>query len=105
MKLLKPDARLVGEWEGTLHVGTDLRLRFAIRDSGEKMTGDLTSLDQGNAKLALTRVGEAEGRVRIEIDDLAGVFEARWNNAHDELHGEWRQLDKTFPLNLSRPLK
>ena len=105
VKLLKPDARLVGEWEGTLHVGTDLRLRFAIRDSGEKMTGDLTSLDQGNAKLALTRVGEAEGRVRIEIDDLAGIFEGRWNDAHDELRGEWRQLDKTFPLNLSRPLK
>ena len=105
VKMGKPDARLVGEWEGTLHVGADLRLRFAIRDGGEKMTGNLVSLDQGNATLAISRIGEVDGRVRLEIDEIGGAFEGRWNEAHDEVSGEWRQLDKPFPLVLKRAPK
>lgn len=101
-KLLKPDVRLIGEWEGTLHTGADLRLRFAIRDAGEKMTGTLISLD---ATLALSRVGEVEGRIRIEIDEIGGAFDGAWNEPHDELRGEWRQLGKPLPLVLKRASK
>ena len=105
VKLLKPDARLLGEWEGTLHVGGDVRLRFAIRDSGDTMTGTLTIRDQGNASIGFRQVGENEGRVRIELEDQVSVFDGRWNDTHDELRGEWHQLDKTFPLDLKRSKK
>ena len=69
------------------------------------MTGNLVSLDQGNATLAISRIGEVDGRVRLEIDEIGGAFEGRWNDAHDEVSGEWRQLDKPFPLVLKRAAK
>lgn len=97
VKMVKPDPRLVGEWNGTLQVGAELRLRLAIRDAGKKMAGTLTSLDQGNATIEISRIGEVDGRVRLEVDAIASEFEGRWNEAHDELRGEWRQLDKPFP--------
>ena len=102
LKMVKPDARLVGEWNGILKVGADLRLRFAIQDAGEKMKGRVISLDQGNAAFEVSRVGEVNGRVRIDIDSIGGSFEGQWNEPHDELRGEWRQGDKPFPLTLRR---
>ena len=101
--LQKPDPALVGEWQGTLTVGSKkLRVRFSIQDQGESMTGTLTSLDQGNAKIGLSRVGQREGQVRLEIDDMAARFEAQWNGYKDELKGEWHQSDTKLPLVLTR---
>jgi outer membrane protein assembly factor BamB len=103
MVLKKPDAALLGDWQGTLEVGPmKLRVRFSIQDAGAGMKGTMTSLDQGNAKLALSRVGEHQGGVRLEMDAMAAHFEGRWNEAKDELKGEWQQLDKSFPLVLTR---
>jgi outer membrane protein assembly factor BamB len=104
-KLAKPDARLVGIWEGTLNAGASLRLRVEIRDSGEKMTGTLTSLDQNNATLEINRVGQIEGRVRMEFDQIGGAFEGGWKESNDELSGEWTQLGKPLPLTLKRQPK
>lgn len=101
--LQKPDPALVGEWQGTLTVGSKkLRVRFSIQDQGESMTGTLTSLDQGNAKIALSRVGQREGQVRLEIDDMAARFEGQWNGSKDELKGEWHQSESKLPLVLTR---
>lgn len=101
--LQKPDQALVGEWQGTLTVGSNkLRVRFSIQDQGESMTGTLTSLDQGNAKIGLSRVGQREGQVRLEIDDMAARFEGQWNTSKDELKGEWHQSDSKLPLVLTR---
>ena len=101
--LKKPAAALAGDWQGTLQVGTTkLRLRFSIQDAGAAMKGTMTSLDQGNAKLELSRVGDHEGTVHLEVDSLAAHFEGGWNDAKDELKGEWHQLDKTFPLVIKR---
>ncbi len=101
--LQKPDPALVGEWQGTLAVGSKkLRVRFSIQDQGEKMEGTLTSLDQGNAKIGLSRVGQREGQVRLEIDDMAARFEGQWNGSKDELKGEWHQSDTKLPLVLTR---
>lgn len=101
--LQKPDPALVGEWQGTLTVGSKkLRIRFSIQDHGESMTGTLTSLDQGNAKIALSRVGQREGQVRLEIDDMAARFEGQWNGSKDELEGEWHQSESKLPLLLKK---
>lgn len=101
--LQKPDVALVGEWQGTLTVGSKkLRVRFSIQDQGESMTGTLTSLDQGNARIGLSRVGQREGQVRLEIDEMAARFEGQWNDSKDELKGEWHQSESKLPLVLTR---
>jgi hypothetical protein len=66
------------------------------------MAGTLTSLDQGNAKIGLSRVGQREGQVRLEIGDMAARFEGQWNGSKDELKGEWHQSESKLPLVLTR---
>jgi outer membrane protein assembly factor BamB len=100
----KPDARFVGDWEGTLKVSAamSLRLRLSIKDAGDKMTGTLTSVDQGNATLPISRLGESTtGIVRLDIDEIAASFEGHWNEAHDELQGDWQQLANRLPLTFT----
>lgn len=101
--LQKPDPALVGEWQGTLTVGSKkMRLRFSIHEQGGNMKGLLTSLDQGNAKIDLSRVGELDGKVRLEIEDIAAHFEGQWNGSKDELKGEWHQSESKLPLVLKK---
>lgn len=103
MVLKKPDAALVGDWQGTLQVGTmTLRVRFSIQDAGAEMKGTMTSLDQGNAKVELSRVGDHEGTVHLEMDAMLAHFEGLWKEAKDELNGEWHQLENPLPLVLKR---
>lgn len=101
--LAKPHAALVGDWEGTIQVGdVALRVRFSIRDAGADMKGTLTSLDQGNVTMDLSQVGDHQGTVHLKVDPIGAHFEGRWNEAKDELKGEWHQLDKALPLALKR---
>jgi PQQ-like domain len=103
LTLKKPDAALAGDWQGTLQVGeAKLRVRFSIRDAGQEMKGTMTSLDQGDAQVELSRVGEHKGTLHFEMDDMSAHFEGRWNEAKDELKGEWHQAAQSLPLVLQR---
>lgn len=101
--LKKPDAALVGDWQGTMQIGkSKLRGRFSIHDAGAEMKGTMTSLDQGNAQVELSRVGDHEGTIYLKMDSIGAHFEGRWNESRDELKGEWHQLDTVAPLLLKR---
>jgi outer membrane protein assembly factor BamB len=101
--LTKPDAALIGDWQGTLTVGeVKLRIRFSIQDHGGEMQGTMTALDQGNARVNLSRVGEHEGTVHLKMDSQAAHFEGRWNETKDQLQGHWHQLEKPLPLVLGK---
>ncbi len=100
--LTKPEGALVGDWEGSMVVGGKrLRARFSIQD-GAEMKGTMTSLDQGNQKVELSRVGEHQGAIHLRMDSIVAHFEGRWNETKNELTGTWHQLDQSFPLVLKR---
>ena len=99
----KPNAALVGGWHGVIDSGTmKLRVSFSIEDAGAVMKGTMVSLDQGGVKVEVSRAVELEGAVRLEMDAMNAHFEGRWNEAKDELKGEWRQSGKALPLALKR---
>lgn len=102
---LKPaNPLLVGQWQGAVKMGEKtLRVLFTIEKVGEKLNGDLTSVDQGNQKIAFSRMGEVgKGTLRIELDEMGATFEGRWNEAFDEIQGEFQQFGKVTPVTLKR---
>jgi hypothetical protein len=103
LALTKPDAALIGDWLGTLEVGAvKLRVRFSIQTHDGGMKGTMTSLDQGIATVNLSRVGENEGTVHLQMDEKAAHFKGRWNETKDQLKGEWHQFDRPLPLVLNK---
>jgi hypothetical protein len=95
---------LEGKWEGTLAVG-DQKLRleatFVAGPAGTGI-GDVVSLDQGGAKMAMTTVAQDGNKVKFEIRSVAGAFSGALNDAKTELTGEWSQGGDVLPLKLTR---
>ena len=84
-------------WRGTLDAGgTKLRLEIAIAESAGELTGELLSLDQGNAKLALfsahVRNTESRGVGRLPCKVVQWASQSRTHRgAHAVLASLQRQ--------------
>ena len=99
----KPVCDPVGLWLGALKVGsTELRLVFRVeKGKDEKLTGKLISLDQNNAELPITKASFADGKLSLEVAEVA----AKYSGAFDEkggIQGEFEQNGQSFPLILAR---
>jgi pimeloyl-ACP methyl ester carboxylesterase len=97
----QPGDRFVGLWQGALSVST-IRLRLAFefkRDSSGALTGVMTSIDQGGAKVP--------GKVTLAGDTLVMTmgaiarYRATVDASGDSLHGTFTQ-NVDFPLDLGR---
>lgn len=96
--------RLVGNWEGALNVGVTLRLAFELKaDSAGGVSGVMTSIDQGGAKLPVTATASGDS-VRIAIPMIQGTYTARLSARGDSMDGQWNQAGapSAFPLKLAR---
>jgi pimeloyl-ACP methyl ester carboxylesterase len=96
--------RLVGNWEGTLNVGASLRLAFELKaDSAGGVSGTVTSIDQGGAKIPVTATATGDS-VRIAIAAIRGAYTARLSARGDSMDGQWTQAGapSAFPLKLGR---
>jgi len=96
--------RLVGNWEGALNVGISLRLAFELKaDSAGGVSGMLTSIDQGGARIPVTATASGDS-VRIAIPMIQGTYTARLSARGDSMDGEWMQAGapSAMPLKLGR---
>lgn len=95
--------RVVGLWQGSLDVNAmRLRLAFDIkRDSSGKLTGVMTSIDQGNAKINGS-VALAGDTVIVTMPTALARYRATLNATGDSLRGTFTQGGGEFPLSLGR---
>lgn len=96
-------ATLVGDWMGTLEIGS-ARLRLALHVvSGEAgLAAKLDSIDQGAMGLAVTTVTQQGALVRLELRPQVASYEGRLNKEGTEIAGEWRQGSAALPLTFKR---
>jgi hypothetical protein len=95
---------LEGKWSGTLEAGgQSLRLvtTFATGPGGTG-TGEVVSLDQDGAKMAMTTVKQDGSKVNFEVRSVAGAFTGTLNEPKTELTGEWIQGGGVLPLKLTK---
>ena len=98
-----PADRFVGLWQGALAVNAmRLRLAFEIRrDSSGGLTGVMTSIDQGNARIngAVTVAGDT---LVVTMPTALARYRATLSAAGDSLHGTFTQGAGEFPLSMGR---
>jgi uncharacterized protein len=94
--------RFVGDWQGSLRVsGLSLRLAFSFAaDSAGRLTGVLTSIDQGGVKLPVTVTVRGDS-IRAESAPAQASFGGRLVAA-DSIDGAWTQGGQSFPLAVRR---
>ncbi|MFQ6115186.1 MAG: alpha/beta hydrolase family protein, partial [bacterium] len=95
---------IVGNWQGILQVsGLKLRIVFHISATHEDMLkATMDSPDQGAAGIPVSKVIFEKGRVRMDVQSIAGVYEGTFNKEKMEIDGHWTQGGLTIPLILKR---
>ncbi|MBI3870034.1 MAG: hypothetical protein HY299_16045 [Verrucomicrobia bacterium] len=98
--------KLQGEWKGSLDVkGLKLRVLFNVgrRPEGGCVT-EMTSVDQGNTKLAVSKTLLKDKEVKMDLPGIQGAFVGNLEGA-DKISGQWTQAGMTIPLLLERSKK
>ena len=99
----QPVARFLGEWTGTLATpAARLRLGLTVaRDSSSGgLTGVMTSLDQGNAKIPATLALHGDTLV-VSMPAAQATYTAVFDAAKDSLRGMFTQ-GASLPLDMGR---
>ncbi len=99
-----PGEGLAGFWQGALSVGgVELRLLLKLKQGDDgSITGTMDSVDQGAKGIPISSVTQTEGRVRVAVDKIGGVFEGRLNKTQSEIKGQWKQGGQSFPIVFKR---
>ncbi|HVO81371.1 MAG TPA: alpha/beta fold hydrolase [Terriglobales bacterium] len=92
-----------GDWWGTLDTGVArLRLVFHIINTEDGLVATLDSLDQNVKGLPVTTVTRDGPSIRMELKQIAGVFEGKLDKQLASMEGAWTQAGNTWPLVLKR---
>jgi len=94
-----------GHWLGVLKPAQGIELRLAVELSETapgQWRGELTSLDQGGAKLALTTIEVKAPAVRFELARIHASFDGTLRGGGAELGGTWKQGPGAVPLVFKR---
>ena len=82
---------LAGEWDGTLVTDSGrFRLRLNISGEGnERLAGEMTSLDQGDAKVPLADISVAGRTVHLSLPSIKGSYDALLDPDGNRMEGDW----------------
>jgi uncharacterized protein len=96
--LAQPD--LVGDWQGAVDVGVELRLVLRVTAEGDSLGATLDSPDQGAFGIPTAGVRVDGDSVTIPVPVIGAQYVAAVRG--DTLDGVWSQGGYTFPLVLAR---
>jgi dienelactone hydrolase len=99
---------IVGDWQGTLHVGGgELRLVVHITKAADgTLTGTMDSIDQ-NVSFPISDISFKDKKLTFEVKSIQGAYEATLADDGSSIKGTWNQ-GAPLPLELKRttsPLK
>jgi RNA polymerase sigma factor (sigma-70 family) len=96
-------ATMQGNWEGVLDVNqAKLRLILRIFKTNDTYQAVFDSVDQGQKGIPITKFSAQPNFIHAEMPALDADYQAALNADATELSGTWKQLHRSFPLNLKR---
>ena len=101
--LLAKPSDIDGTWWGTLETGVvSLRMVFHITNTEDGLIATADSPDQNAKGLPVTSVTRNGPSLKLEMKQLAGVFEGKIDPTLSTIEGTWTQAGHTLPLTLKR---
>lgn len=90
-----------GRWGGELDLGpAQLRIQIVLDENDGSWSGELISLDQGNARVPATSVTVENNRVILDLSAAGARYEAELLPG-GTLDGEFHQAGQVFELDMS----
>lgn len=95
---------LAGTWQGTLHLGQDLRtvVKITKKADGSGYSADFYSIDQIPRPIPVKDVTLQGSTVKFAIEMIDGSYTGKLSGDGNSIAGTWTQGDHSTPLNLVR---
>jgi uncharacterized protein (TIGR03435 family) len=92
-----------GTWQGTLHVGRDLRIATKItKADGGGYEALYYSVDEGGLPLTIDKVGVDGSSITLTLNLMGVKYEGKLSGDGKTIAGTWTQGPNTLPLPLTR---
>jgi hypothetical protein len=96
-------ATMQGSWEGTLAVGSaKLRVIFNIFKTNDTYRASLDSPDQGAMGLPVPTLSARPNSIHAALPAIGSDFQGALSADGTEMDGQWKQLNKSYPLTLKK---
>lgn len=92
----------VGDWIGTLDVGSPIRAAMHIKRVDGALTGTADSPDEGAFGIPMSEVILDGDHLTFTIDQIDGRYEGRWDPAKQHYVGTWTQGGRMLALEFGR---
>ena len=92
----------VGDWIGTLDVGTKLRVALHVKRAGTTLSGTADSPDQGAFGIEVPEIVADGDHLSFEIQSIEGQYTGTWDAAKQRYVGTWTQGGRMLPLEFTR---
>jgi len=93
---------LTGTWQGTLHVGQDLRLVVKITKADTGYKSVFYSIDQTGNPFTVDKTTLDGSTVKFAVNQIGGTFEGKVSGDWKTIVGNWSQGPNPLPLTLTR---
>ena len=94
---------LTGTWQGTLHVGQDLRIVLKVsKADGGGYKAENYSIDQGGQALPVDKITLDGSTVKFSVKLIGGTYEGKLSADGKTIAGSWAQGPNPLPLNFER---
>jgi hypothetical protein len=94
---------LTGTWQGTLHVGQDLRIVLKVsKADGGGYKAENYSIDQGGQALPVDKITLDGSTVKFSVKLIGGTYEGKLSADGKTIAGNWAQGPNPLPLNFER---
>jgi uncharacterized protein (TIGR03435 family) len=98
-----PAPSIADTWQGTLHVGKDLRVIFKITKAADgSYKADFYSIDQTGTPFPVTKITQDGSTLKISVSAIGATFEGKLGTDGKTITGNWSQGPSPFPLTLTR---
>jgi uncharacterized protein (TIGR03435 family) len=93
---------IAGDWQGTLHVGKDLRVVAKVTKADGGYKAAFYSIDQGGAPIPVAKITLEGTTVKISVTAIGGTYEGKLSSDGKSIVGNWSQGPNPLPLTLMR---
>ena len=93
---------IVGQWQGTLNAGKDLRIIVKVEKNDAKLAATMYSIDQQVPPLKASGTRFEGGTFTFSVDLIGAKYEGKISGDGNAMTGTWTQGPTTLPLNLVR---
>jgi uncharacterized protein (TIGR03435 family) len=94
---------IVGNWQGTLHVGQDLRIVLKVtKDDKGAYKASFYSIDQTGQPFPVDTVALDGSNVKLTVKMIGGTLEGKLSSDGNTIESQWSQGPNPFPLTLAR---